>query len=770
MRFLERPGAGVALGSAFATYALLLTGHPAIIVVSAWQVGLFALLRVAWTRTDRRLLARRVALFGVSVAAGVLAAAPVLWDLLEQLRRSVVGHAPPELALSWYRAAYTPVETAFRLAHWFDPFWFGVPAVTGAYPIPETGIGPLVVTLGFMSLAIGRWKHTLAWQLSAGAGGLVALSPDLFLFAARYLGLHVAPFPPEAGVVLPVAILAAYTVDAAPTLTRRRRALLAVMAVLPLLTAFMIRAGVPVQAFDGRYVLLSVVVVGCVVAYVVRLGPTPVVAAAVLVLALHSRALLPVQAADDIDRSSTLIDLVREYTDGGFRYAVVGPKDRLWLPPNHEAWHGLRSIQSYDALASRNYQRFTTRISDQGAFGYGRWFPDLTSTSRLDDDRFSHTGVNLLVSRRPLDAGDAWRSVAVSRGIHLYRAIRDPVLQVQIEEPTWVADVGAVVRGRLESVPRLPVRRLAADDDTREFAVTAVPHDTLLFLSMQHHPHWRARSDATDLEIVLVNDFYLGVRIPPMTTALTIAYEPLVLWSWVPQVGFVVAGLVLLIAAGRARHRTAAGRSGAAIANTGRDSATARRRDPQTRGGMRFRLVSGFLCLWAMLAPLTPPVSAQTNTAEASQFAPLRWLLGGRWEASTETQNGELGLSMQFRLGPPRQTINWALVATNDRGSLPLNQGLMYWHPRKESLAIVIVNREGEVTESSGVVTSEALEIEGVQLTRDGSATPVRVVLARTGEREFVQTSFTREGDAWAEQSALTFRRTEDSASSQPDR
>ena len=49
-------------------------------------------------------------------------------------------------------------------------------------------------------------------------------------------------------------------------------------------------------------------------------------------------------------------------------------------------------------------------------------------------------------------------------------------------------------------------------------------------------------------------------------------------------------------------------------------------------------------------------------------------------------------------------------------------------------------------------------------------ATPVRVVFARTGEREFVQTSFTREGDAWAEQSALTFRRTEDSASSQPDR
>ena len=71
---------------------------------------------------------------------------------------------------------------------------------------------------------------------------------------------------------------------------------------------------------------------------------------------------------------------------------------------------------------------------------------------------------------------------------------------------------------------------------------TAVPRQTLVFLSMQHHPDWVATTpDGRQLTTVRVNDFYLAVVLPPDTHEVLLRFSPFVLWSWVPQAGFVVA-------------------------------------------------------------------------------------------------------------------------------------------------------------------------------------------------------------------------------------
>jgi hypothetical protein len=556
-RFLDRPSFGSGFGAAFTAYALLLTGHPSYAVITAWYLGMFFVVRVVFGGAVRRRIAVGGALFAASVLCGAIAAAPVLLDLLEQARRSTWFSAAPDLALAWYPLVYTPAELLGRLTNWFDPFWFGAPQFSPVYPIPEIGLGPLLVTLAVMSIAVPRWREILPWLGIAVFCSVASLFPTVYLFGAGYLGLGMAPFPPLALVVLPAAVLAAYAVDHVATSPRRRGALI-VLALLPLLLTALVRAGVPLAVFKLEYVLLSVLIVAGVLVYVI--GRRPIVAIAVVVASVlfHTRALVPVHTRGDIARSSTLTDLIARYTAGGYRYAAVGPKGRLWLPPNDEDWYGIRSIHSNDSLSSRQYQRMLLDISDEGAFSYGRWFPQITSPSRIGGDAFSFTGVNLIVASAPAMNAYQWQPVAVVNGVHLFLRPQAVPLEIQADTFTVNDDGAARVDTKFQAAAKYPVMRTANHDDRIELTVTAAPRETLLVLSMQHHPRWKARSGATELKTVAVNDFYLGVRIPAGTTSVVLSYESLVLWSWIPHLAFLLFGVAI---AGR---RITAGRQAAA--------------------------------------------------------------------------------------------------------------------------------------------------------------------------------------------------------------
>ena len=89
-------------------------------------------------------------------------------------------------------------------------------------------------------------------------------------------------------------------------------------------------------------------------------------------------------------------------------------------------------------------------------------------------------------------------------------------------------------------------------NDFQKIEVTASPDETLLFLSQQYHRAWRATSHQRLLRTVTVNGFYQGIVLPPFTDEVELLFRPFVLWSWVPQLLFVAAGVSLLL---RARWR-----------------------------------------------------------------------------------------------------------------------------------------------------------------------------------------------------------------------
>ena len=84
-------------------------------------------------------------------------------------------------------------------------------------------------------------------------------------------------------------------------------------------------------------------------------------------------------------------------------------------------------------------------------------------------------------------------------------------------------------------------------DDFQKIQVTASPEETLLFVSQQYHPAWRATAAQRLLRTVPVNQFYQGVIIPPMTSEVDLSFRPFVLWSWLPQLFFAAGAALLLI-------------------------------------------------------------------------------------------------------------------------------------------------------------------------------------------------------------------------------
>ena len=93
----------------------------------------------------------------------------------------------------------------------------------------------------------------------------------------------------------------------------------------------------------------------------------------------------------------------------------------------------------------------------------------------------------------------------------------------------------------------LPSQRREDLDDFQKIQVTSSAKETLFFVSQQYHPAWRAMAGRRPLRTMLINRFYQGVILPPMTSEVELSFRPFVLWSWVPQFFFVAAAALLLL-------------------------------------------------------------------------------------------------------------------------------------------------------------------------------------------------------------------------------
>ncbi len=557
-RLARRPTLASALFAAFSSHALLLSAYPQQIVWHAWLAAGFALvaLRRACPGQPREALRRAVALLACA-AAGALSALPVYADLWLTLQRSARAAPEPEFFLS----ALPDLSGARALlfaAQRLDPLWLGNPFADAA-PLPFDGVA-LTPPLALFALAgLSRAGLRRLWPPLAFCAGalLLTLSADAYGFALRWLGLGISRYAPLAGAWIPAVALAACGVDRLLRGLALPRAALAFLslALVGILGLGWSRAAAP---WCWPQVAVGVGLLAAALAACCRPRPSFIAAVAAASALHYGLPLRLMRAAEDVARSSPLSDELRALTADGSRYARISSPGRASdavLPPNQEAWLGLRSIHSYDSLSPRAYQDFAARVSAQGTAVLGRHFRGLAPRDSLGGDELALAAVSTLVAlARPVDPA-APAIAARAGGI--------PLLRFAEARPREIQWIGPGAEGELprdtRALPQAPVVRQGDTGDRLQFRVTPVAEPSLLFVSQQYHPQWRAFSAGAPLRVRALRGTYLGVELPPGTRELELAFLPLARFAWLPQLVFAAAAAGLL--ATRVRRRRGAVRA-----------------------------------------------------------------------------------------------------------------------------------------------------------------------------------------------------------------
>lgn len=544
--FVRKSTYGYATGISFAAYNLLMTGYLQYVVVQVYIIVGLTLISL-WTAPQER--GRKLFILGGLVGASVLGAAaalPSFLDLVIAAQRSARLHVDDEFFLGVLPSIRSLDDLGLFFSQFFDPFWYGN-VISPPYPFVFNGatLTPVYSCLLLLSFTAGQWRTVWPWQVFVALCLFATLWPPAYLFMVHHLGFHLSRTIPIGGAIIPAFVLVGYEIDQVFRNRGERSRW-----VVPLFSAPFLLSGLVAfrhhQPISCMFIVLGFLLVLCTLWFVVTHRPAFLVFAVCVSIVTYGFQIVLLRPLAEIQTSSPLIAHLRQETRDGTRYAVFGPNPTPLLPSNQEALMNLRSIHSYNSLSAVNFQQLTQQLSTTGAVTYGRSFTALDSVEKLDHAAFTYTGVQVLVSREALRT-ERFQELTNIEGIRLYKSRTSPLLEAQITTFDRRPDGQVVLSGTLEEQPRLGVEREVRFDEFLKFRVTPFSRDTLLFVSQQYHPHWQATAKNQTLTTVLINNFYLGVIIPPHIDQVEIEFRPFVRWSWVPQVFFLLLGLLLLI-------------------------------------------------------------------------------------------------------------------------------------------------------------------------------------------------------------------------------
>ena len=163
--------------------------------------------------------------------------------------------------------------------------------------------------------------------------------------------------------------------------------------------------------------------------------------------------------------------------------------------------------------------------------------------------------------------------------------------------------------------------------------------------------------------------------------------------------------------------------------------------------------------LVATLLLVSRPLPAAAP-AEHSPLAELSWLVGGTWVAEVRSSDGP-PMRVEFKCdwSEHGQALKYVIHFKTADETIPQYEGMYFWHPAKKKLAMVQVDRNGNVTESIATTDGGNLTQENEATTADGTTRPQRVTATRNGDDAFTFKAMVKRGDEWVEGLALVYRR-----------
>lgn len=559
---------------AFSIYSLAMSAYPVMIVYHAYlAAGFLVYLYLKSPDFPRSTKGRALLLAGLASASllGCLAALPAVWDTWASTTQSARMHP----GVVFLRANIPPMSSAWDwgrfVAYWTFPQVMGDPIAADFSPLFNgRSLAPFIVFL----ICASPWRRVWGWWAAVLALVLADAWPPFFAFAVEHLGLGLSRSVPSVHAIVPLAMIAAVSMDAFTTRgdsspealamerhARTRRLWIAVV-LYGLLLTNAVAVSIHLQGGIDRSALLLFAAYAPVLWAALRWRQVMLF---VVVVAIHlcvfDRGLLLVQPRADIVQSATITAQLQLLTDDGSRYAMLtSAKD--FMPANVNAQASLRSIHTYDSLSPLRYQDLIRRLGGEN-IDYGRMNRAI-DPGHITSVDFMLANVSALVTKVPLDSPrvalqGSFNGLLVYRVLDLWGAyMRVPMNRVTTEGGgVWLDDEGAVEKN---------AAKLQKDrGDILVLALTAPSAQQSLFvLSQGYNALWHAEVRLSGRWVaartVPVNGAFEGVVLPPGAGAVRLRFLPWVRWAWVAHAGFCALALVLLVTGyGRLRRREAMG-------------------------------------------------------------------------------------------------------------------------------------------------------------------------------------------------------------------
>jgi hypothetical protein len=242
---------------------------------------------------------------------------------------------------------------------------------------------------------------------------------------------------------------------------------------------------------------------------------------------------------------------MQQHTSEGKRHAWIQRGLFVPVPANTQVYHDLYTVHSKNPLMSQAYQAWAEEISPVGATQHGHQFRRITDPSLLSAARLSYSNIGLFISQYELD-NSMFELIQLEPSRAAYRPRFPIARQAQITVDNVLDGSNVDLDQPLYELEQHDLTRVADYDDALEFSTSQVPRPTLLFVSQQFHPRWRASSGGESLKTVVVNGLYQGVVVPPGTGRISLEFAPYTRWMWFPQ--FLFAGASLWIVYRRLRR------------------------------------------------------------------------------------------------------------------------------------------------------------------------------------------------------------------------
>ncbi|MBW4520949.1 MAG: hypothetical protein KME16_14755 [Scytolyngbya sp. HA4215-MV1] len=581
------------LGISFATYNLLLSGYPQLIILCAYIITIQVLVncRHYWTNWQDFLI--KGGLLISAVISGAIAALPVYLDVVLNAQQSARLAVSDQFFLTVLPRLENLTDFGLFLITIVDPFIYGIP-ISQTYPLTffnhssfynGLSLSPLHFFLFILSFHPILLRQFWYWHLFAVLCLIGTLYPPAYLFAVHALGFQFSRTVLLSGSIIVALILIAHTIDflssQRPDLKVQswrgdwRGEMRSRLPRLPwnssncipqqsgaklkdrfsefnlglLLSSLLIAINFMelVGGFREKFhfswhnFLINWLMVAGIILFAKKRNPGILFSLAIATVFLYGQPLLLARPMNSIQTTSPLVEAVRQQTDGQGRFAIVGADLSGVLPANQEGLLRLKSIHSYDSLSSQNYQKIVEKWSDVGSTTYGRLFTYLDRPDKIVNPKFRLSGVNLLLSKTSLNESH-FAKVGQVNDIQLYRPLQPPIFMMQtLIEQLQPNDLAQSLMSQQASIFQ-PVL-LRSWDDYQEIQVGRFSQVTQLFLSQQYHAQWQAFSGKTRLKTMAIDQFYQGVIIPPYTDKIILCFMPNVLWSWVPQLIYLGIGM-----------------------------------------------------------------------------------------------------------------------------------------------------------------------------------------------------------------------------------